>query len=51
MIEGKIVQTGGKARRAGSTARCSLWLTRVPLSHAQELASQLEVSGYAEMGR
>ena len=51
MIEGKIVQTGGKARGC----KCRVLGSRVSPSHvgcaAQELASQLELSGYAEMGR
>jgi hypothetical protein len=68
MIEGKIVQTGTKARaRAADTPRrrrpcCAASLPFASLTSfarvcapssgaAQELAAQLELSGYAEMGR
>ncbi len=64
MIEGKIVQTGGKARTRSHAASqhvlrvstaASLTFARAlalsPARAAQELAAQLELSGYAEMGR
>lgn len=56
MIDGQIVQTGGKARSAckacSSLVRMCIRLRRrVSCDAVQELAAQLELSGYAEMGR